>query len=331
MLENPNNYCKYYWLKITSILNILIFFSLLLTVAIIKTTTLNQIFNISPSNNSWQFYSLKIFLILILILILGASTLWVAISFKKKWILEIQNNAFFSFFLTVLTLNFYGCFFTVKLIHDSKSTDFNKKFWTAFKQKIGIKQWLTIDYILIAFFCSITLVFAYIEENLLPRMPFGGGIAIKYIPLIIISFTTSFLGGWLTGFISAFISILFIPATNIINPWNFLLDYFLPMTTPAIVALLPFKLNSNKSIFTYIGYFFHCFLVLLIIYFWQFLSGYLLWTTAFPDSVWTGYSAVWYSLIYNFIHIFLFSYPIIQIIVPILYRSLGNYYFNRYH
>lgn len=332
MLESSNKNSqqhKYYWLKIMSIFTIIIFFSLLLIVAIIKTTTLNQIFNINPNSGNWQFYSLKIFLILILVLVLSAASLWTTISFKNEWTNEIKNNPFYSFFITILTLNFYGCFFIVKAIHNQKSTNFNStKFWTVVKEKIGINHWLTIDYVLIAFFCSLTLLFTYIEENLLPRMPFGGGVGIKYIPLIIISFATSFLGGWLTGFISALVALLFIPASNIINPWSFLFDYFLPMTTPAIVAILPFKLNHTKSIFTYFSYFFHCFSVMLIIYFWQFLSGYVFWTTAFPTNVWNGYSAVLYSLIYNFIHIFLFSYPVVQFIIPILYRTLGNYFLN---
>lgn len=329
-MSNKTN--KYYWLKITSIFNAIIFIALLLTIAIINSATLNKILNVNLVNNGWQFYSLKIYLILILLLVLIASLLWVAISFKNNWILAIKDNIFLSFLLTILTVNFYAWYFIGKVIHHNKDYQLHKKkFWIRFKENLGIKQWMTSDYVLIAFFVALTLTFAYIEENLLPRMPFGGGIAIKYIPLIIISFTTSFLGGWFSGFISALISLLFIPASNIISPWSYIFDYFLPMTTPAIVAFLPFKPNKDKSIFTYINYFVHCFLVFIIIYFWQFLGGYFFWTTAFPGSIWTGFSAVLYSLVYNFIHIFIFTYPIIQAIIPVLYRSLGNYYLNRYH
>lgn len=331
MLKKNENSNKYYLLKITSILNLLIFLSLFLIIAIIKAKNLNNIFNINPVNNWWQIYSLKIYLILLLLFILINASLWLAITFKNNWILKIKENLFLSFLLVFLTINFYGCYFIIKNIYN-KNDNFNKKnFWNKFKTMLGIKHWLTIDYILIAFFCALTITFTYIEENLLPRMPFGGGIAIKYIPLFIISFTTSFFAGWLTGFISALMSLLFIPLSNIISPWSFALDYFLPMTTPAIIAFLPFKPDNNKSIFTYINYFLHCFLVFLIIYFWQVLSGYFLWTTAFPDSVWNGYNAILYSLVYNFIHIFIFTYPISQTIIPILYRSLGSYYFNLYH
>lgn len=326
MLEKKQ---KYYLLKITSILNATIFLGLLLTVAIINTTSLNQIFNINPSSD-WKFYSLKIFLILILTIVLLASILWLTISFKNNWIVAIKDNHFISFLLATLTLNFYGCFFITKMIHSNKDIYFNRNnFWLNFKTKLGIKQWLTIDYVLIGFFCALTLVFAYIEENLLPRMPFGGGIAIKYIPLIIISFSTSFAAGWLTGFVTALMSLLFIPAGNIISPWSYALDYFLPMTTPAMIAFLPNKIKSEKTIFTYINYFIHCFFVLLIIYFWQVIGGYVFWTKAAP--IWDGYSALLYSFVYNFIHIFIFTYPICQMIIPVLYRSLGSYFLNRYH
>lgn len=316
---------KYYGLKITSIFHLVAFSALLLVVAIINTTTLNNLFKINTIVGNWQFYSLKIFLILILVLVLVAASLWVAVSFKTDWIYAISDNYFLSFLIAFLTLNIYGCFFIIQQYQKNQALEFNaSNWWTKFKSNFGIKQWRTIDYVLIAFFCALTLTFAYIEETLLPRMPFGGGVAIKYIPLIIVSFSTSFFAGWLTGFTTALMSLLFIPANNIISPWSFLLDYFLPMTTPAMIAFLPFK-QGKKSIFTYVNYFLHCFLVFLTIYFWQFLSGYFLWTTVFPDSVWNGYSAVVYSLVYNFIHIFIFTYPIAQAIVPILYRSLQHY------
>lgn len=323
---------KHYWLKISSIFNLSIFFGLLLTVAIINNTSLNNAFSIYPATSDWKVYSLKIFLIILLAISLLAGSLWTAVSFRQDWILKIKDNYFISWLLAVLTLNFYGCFFIGRIYkHERNNGLLQEQFWPKWKTKLGIKSWQTVDYVLIAFFCALTLTLAYIEENLLPHLPFGGGVAIKYIPLIIVSYATSFFGGWLTGFVTALMSLLFIPASNIISPWSYLLDYFLPMTTPAIVALLPAKLNHERSVFTYINYFIHCFLVLLIIFFWQVLGGYFLWTTAFPESVWNGYSAVLYAFVYNFIHIFIFTYPIIQAIVPILYRSLGSYYLNRYH
>lgn len=204
-------------------------------------------------------------------------------------------------------------------------TSQTQSFYLKFKKKFGIKQWLIIDYLLIAFFCALTITFSFIEENLLPHLPFGGGLGIKYLPLILISFLTSFVHGWLTGFISALITLLFVPASNIISPWSFILDYFLPMTIPAIVAFLPSTFNEKKSI-TYLNYFLHCFLVLLLIYFCQVLSGYFLWTALFPTNVWNGYTIISYVLLYNFIHIFLFTYPILQLLIPVLYRSFRRYY-----
>lgn len=329
MLKQDN---KFYCLKINSVFNLSAFFALFLTVIIINNNTLNNIFNIFPTTSDWKAYSLKIFLIILLSINLLAGSLWTAVSFRKDWIFKIKENYFISFLLAILTLNIYACLFIGHIYKQEQNNSLlQQEKWTKWKIRIGIKAWQTVDYVLIAFFCALTLILAYIEENLLPHMPFGGGVAIKYIPLIIVSYTTSFFGGWLTGFVTALMSLLFIPASSIISPWSYLLDYFLPMITPAIIALLPNKLNHEKSIFTYINYFIHCFLVLLIIYFWQVLGGYFLWTTAFPDSIWDGYSAILYALVYNFIHIFIFSYPIIQAIVPILYRTLGSYYLNRYH
>ncbi len=322
-----DNNQKYFWLKITSILNTTIFISLFLTVIIINNRTLNNIFNINQIGNNWTFFALKLFLLLILSLIIIIASLWTMISFKEDWILEINDNFFLSLLLTVLTLNLYGSWFVIKNWYQGKNFPLkSKNHFTNFKKNLGIKKWLTIDYVLIAFFCALTITFSFIEENLLPHLPFGGGLGIKYLPLILISFLTSFLHGWLTGFISALMTLLFIPASNIINPWSFILDYFLPMTIPAIVAFIPFAFNSKKSIFAYLNYFSHCFLVLLLIYFCQFLSGYFLWITVFPTSVWTGYSAIWYTVIYNFISIFVFTYPVIQLLIPMLYRRFKRYY-----
>ncbi|MDQ7982651.1 MAG: energy-coupled thiamine transporter ThiT [Spiroplasma sp.] len=326
---NPTN--NYLWLKITSVVNAIIFLTLFLLTIIINNQTLNQLFQFQATANDWTFFSLKIFLSLILGLIIIIASLWVMISFKNNWILAIKNNLVLSFLLVSLTLNFYGCWFVINQQKEKEDLNLN---WCKrslnLKKKLGIKKWLTIDYVLIAFFCALTITFSFIEENLLPHLPFGGGLGIKYLPLILISFLTSFAHGWLTGFISALMALLFIPAANIISPWSFILDYFLPMTAPAIIAFLPSTFKEKTSIFTYINYFSHCFLVLLLVYFYQFLSGYFLWTTAFPTSVWTGYSAIWYSLIYNFIHIFLFTYPLIQLLIPVFYRGLGRYYLNRY-
>lgn len=320
---------KYLWLKITSIFNIVCFISLFLTVIVINNQSLNSIFKINQTTNNWTFFVLKFFLLLILCLIIIIASLWLVISFKKDWILAINDNFFLSLLLVLLTLNFYGSWYVINNWYQTKDFSLkSKKRFVNLKKNLGIKKWLIIDYVLIGFFCALTITFSFIEENLLPHLPFGGGLGLKYLPLILISFLTSFLHGWLTGFISALMILLFVPASNIINPWSFILDYFLPMTIPAMIAFLPFTFNSKKSIFTYLNYFFHCFLVLLLIYFCQVLSGYFLWTMIFPTSVWTGYSAIWYALIYNFISIFLFTYPIIQLLIPIFYRTLKRYLYK---
>lgn len=327
---------KFWLLKITSVFNWLIFFSLLLTISITSTTKLYSFLHVRAVADDGILGDaiLKVYLILIVVLVLIAASLFVLISFNNKWVVLMKEYAFISIVLSIISLNFYGLYFLIKEIMVAKKQNEQEigiSFWVKFKRQVGIKKWVTFDYVLVALFCGLTITFAYIEENLLPSMPFGGGIGLKYIPLIMISFTTCFLGGWLTGFVSALMSLLFIPASHILSPWSYLLDYFLPMTTPALIAFLPFKVSNDKSIFTYINYFLHCFIILSLIYIWQVLSGILFWGQQPGTRIWEGYTIITYSLIYNFIPIFIFTYPILQAIIPILYRSLGNYYLKRYH
>lgn len=319
-------------LKIYSLINLIVCISLLLTVIIVNNNKLHNFFNIKNfKTDNCSYYSLKIYLIFILIFITIANLLLVLIVNKEKWFLLIKENYFISSLIIVFSLNIIMLVYIFLLFNKERTERefINKKFWITFKYNLRIKKWLTKDYVLIALFCALTITFSYIEENLLPHMPFGGGVGLKYIPLMLISLTTGFFGGWLTGFTSSLIALLFIPASNIINPWSFILDYFLPMTTPSIIAFLPFKVENNKNIFTYINYFLHCFLVLIIVWFWQILSGYLVWTKLYPTDVWKGYSPMLYSIIYNFIHIFIFTYPLLQVIIPILYRSLGVHFLNK--
>jgi len=316
--------------NVSTIINLLIFLSLMLLIIILTPTTINEYFNIN--NSGWKFYSSKIYLILILILLIINATLLTFIAWQKNAAI-INDNIVIATLLAIFSINFYALGYNLVNYYQSQKlrefTFFKKQFLIELKSKLGIKKWLTVDYVMIATFSALTITCAFIEGNLLPHLPYGGGMALKYIPLMIISFTISFAAGWLTGMISALMSLLFISAGNIISPWSFILDYFLPMTTPAIVGLMRFNLKNNKSIFTYINYFLHCFLVCLIIYFWQTLSGYFIWVQLYPNSVWSGYNPILYTLIYNFIHIFLFTYPLMQITIPFIYRTIVSHYVDK--
>ncbi|AGM25095.1 energy-coupled thiamine transporter ThiT [Spiroplasma chrysopicola] len=231
--------------------------------------------------------------------------------------------------LNLINLSF-NCVIYLRYRSEIKWEITNQSFWKHLQIKLGFWKWQTFDYVLIALFASFTIALGYVESYFLPNLPFGGGLALKYIPLIIIAFLHSSLAGWITGAISALMSLLFIQAGYIISPWSYLLDYFLPMTTPALAGVMRFAVKKDKNYITYVNYFILCITIFLIIYLWQVIGGYFIWTTAFPDSVWPGYSNWLYSLIYNFIHLFIFSYPISQVVIPLSLRALAPVFWERY-
>lgn len=322
--------------KISAIISLIALLALTIMISILPASIINDFFNIT-NTTGWQFYSSKIYLILIFCLLLISSILLCVITWTVK-AEDIHKNIVIVSLLSIFSINPVALVFNfVKHYQWQKMETFTvlkKRWWSNFKLAFGIKRWLIVDYTIIGLFIALTIACAFIEQNFLPSMTYGGGIALKYMPLMIISYTVGFVGGWLTGMISALMSLLFVGSGYIISPWSFILDYFLPMTTPAVVALLRFNLKADKSIFTYINYFLHCFLVCLIIYFWQTISGYFIWpqiTNADGSkNIWSGFNPLFYSLVYNFIHIFLFTYPIMQLTIPFIYRSLVSYYLERY-
>lgn len=319
--------------KISTIINLIILLVLTITICSLSTNTINHFFNITTTG--WQFYSTKIYLILIFCLLLVSTILLCAISWTTATI-DIDRNIIIVSILAIFSINLFALIYNlINHYQWQKKETFpilRKRWWTNFKQAFGIRQWLITDYTIIGLFVALTITCAFIEQ-LLPKMPYGGGVAIKYIPLMVISYILGFAGGWLTGMISALMSLLFIDSAYIISAWSFLLDYFLPMTTPAIVALLRFDLKADKSIFTYINYFLHCFLVCLIIYIWQTIVGYFIWAQITnangSKDIWPGFTPLFYALVYNFIHIFLFTYPIMQLTIPFIYRGVVSHYLVR--
>lgn len=314
--------------KISSLINLIIFLSIIILVSILSASHINNFFNINP-DAGYKFYSAKVYLIIISILVLISAALVVTISYVFS-IDKIHENLFLFSFLAIFSFNIIVLMVIITKHYQWQKTQIKAQWGKKIKSALGIKKWVTFDYVMIAMFSALTITCTFIEENFLPHLPYGGGISIKYIPLMAISFSASFAAGWLTGMISALISLLFITAGNIISPWSYLLDYFLPMTTPAIVALLRFNLKADKSLFTYINYWFHCFIVCLIIYMWQTMSGYFVWIKLFGTKPWNGFNPIFYSIAYNFIHIFLFTYPIMQLTVPFIYRGLVSRYVDRY-
>ncbi|WP_425382070.1 energy-coupled thiamine transporter ThiT [Spiroplasma endosymbiont of Melieria omissa] len=323
-------------IKASAIFSLITLLTLTVIISILPASSINHFFKVTTITG-WQFYSSKIYLILILCLLLISSILLSVITWTVK-IEDMHKNIVIVTLLSIFSINPIALIFNlIKHYQWQKEETFailKTRWWTNFKFAFGIKRWLVIDYTIIGLFTGVTIACAFIEQNLLPKMPYGGGIAIKYIPLMVISYIIGFAGGWLTGMISALMSLLFIGDGYVISAWSYLLDYFLPMTTPAIISLLRFNLKADKSIFTYINYFLHCFLVCLIIYFWQTIAGYFIWSQITnadgSKNIWSGFNPLFYSLVYNFIHIFLFTYPIMQLTIPFIYRGLVSHYVERY-
>ncbi|WP_368486046.1 energy-coupled thiamine transporter ThiT [Spiroplasma sp. DGKH1] len=316
--------------KIICIIPIVLYLVFLILTASLNATLLSNLLHI---NNDENLQNMRLFLICfcsfgLIFAILYAVSCWICkyeeyLNYKMQFIL-----------LSIFSLNILNLVLNITIYSQElkpqdtifKDKTKQKKFWQLF----GIRKWYTFDYVIIALFVGITLALNYIESYLLPQLPNGGGVALKYIPLIILAFIHSSLAGWICGAVSSLLAILFIQSGFIISPWSFILDYFLPMTTPCLAGWMRFKVTNDKKYITYINYLIMCITIMLIIYFWQILSAVAVWNVLYPDAIWKGYAGWLYAFVYNFIHMFLFTYPLTQIVVPIALRGLAPVYINRF-
>ncbi|WP_425379415.1 energy-coupled thiamine transporter ThiT [Spiroplasma endosymbiont of Stenodema calcarata] len=315
--------------KLTIFIPIMLYFSFLITLSILPLSKLQTILHLESDQN---FKNIWIFIIAIcgfglVFSIVYTISIWLAnyeeyINYKMQFI--ILNIISFNLLNLISNIVLYSYEIKISDILFSKA---NKK--KRFLINLGIWKWKTFDFVIIAMFAAVTLVLAFLE-TLIPNLPYGGSIALKYIPLTIISFIHSVLAGFITGTVSVLMSLLFIPSGFIVSPWSYLLDYFIPMTIPMIAGFMRFKVNNDKKYITYINYIIICFSIMTLIYLSQVLVGALIWTTLFPDSVWPGYTNWLYSIVYNFIHSFIFTYPIMQIVIPLALRSLAPVFWQRY-
>lgn len=231
-------------------------------------------------------------------------------------------------FLSLFGLNVLNFILNV-IIYQYDST--NEKIKWQIKRKknlfnLGIRKWSTYDIALMGIFTALTIVLAYLEQ-FLPHMNNGGGIALKYIPIIVIAFIHSAIGGMMVGGISALMSLIFIPTAMIVSPWSYLLDYFLPMISPAITGLLRFKTSKKNNYLEYLNYVIIVVLTFMLVYLWQVLSGYFIWVALYGPG-W-GNNGWIYSMIYNAIHVWIFTYPLAQIVVPSILKILSPVYQNK--
>ncbi len=315
--------------KATIFIVIILYLGILITLSILPLSILSKIFHL---NNDQYFKNIWVFCLTIC----GLSLIFSIISAISVWLTNYEeyiNYKFQFIILNIISLNFFNLISNIIIysyeikVGDLLFTNTTKR--KRFLISLGIWKWKTFDIVIIAMFVASTLALAYLEK-LLPNSPYGGGIGLKYLPLIVIAFLHSAIAGFITGSISAAMSLLFIASNFIVSPWSYLLDYFVPMIIPTIAGFMGFKVDNNKKYITYVNYIIICFSIITLIYLSQVLAGFLIWTTLFPDSVWPGYSNWLYAIVYNFIHIFLFTYPIIQSVVPFILRSLAPIFWQRY-
>lgn len=315
--------------KVTIFMIISLYLGIIITLSILPLSTLSKLFDL---NNDQNFKNIWVFCLAVC----GFGLIFSIISAISVWLTNYEeyiNYKFQFIILNIISLNFLNLISNL-IIYSYETKVSDLLFTNVIKRKrflinLGIWKWKTFDIVIIGMFAAVTLALAYLE-TLLPNLPHGGGIALKYLPLTIISFLHSALAGFFVGSISALISLLFIPSGFFVSPWSYLLDYFIPMIIPMIAGFMRFKVNNDKKNITYVNYIIICFSIIGLIALSQILGGVIIWTTLFPASVWPGYSNWLYAIVYNFIHSFLFTYPIMQIVIPLALRGLAPVFWQRY-
>lgn len=308
---------------------IILYFIILLILNILSLKTISELLNL---NNDKNFKFIWFFCLCICILGLIFNIISIIIIYLISYE-EFINYKLQFIILNIISFNFFCLIYNIIIY----SFEIKKKYflfvniskWKKFLINLGIWKWKTFDIIIISIFIAKTLIFSYLETLLL-NLLYGGGIGLKYITIISISFLHSVIAGFLTGSISSLLSLLFISSNFIISPWSYLLDYFIPMIIPSISGFMRFNIKNKKKYIIYINYIIICFTVVIFIYLSQILSGILIWINLFPNLVWKNYNNLLYVIIYNFIHIFIFTYPIIQIIIPFILQRLSPIFWKYY-
>ncbi|WP_342223862.1 energy-coupled thiamine transporter ThiT [Spiroplasma endosymbiont of Asaphidion curtum] len=217
--------------------------------------------------------------------------------------------------IVILLLFLIANLILIWLLSYQKTIKFNIDFKMIKKRCFKICHWKTFDLVLIAFFVSLSLILDYLMI-FFPKLPMGGSIGLKYWPVFLIAFVVSFWHGIVTGVISALVSLIIIPQGAIINPWQYLLDYFIPMIMPSLIGIV--NINFKKRFNANIKISFIITVICIIIYICDVLSGVLY----FDNYAWDGFSVWGYALIYNLIYVFIFVYPLMIISLPLLFRVL---------
>lgn len=309
------------WNRYFSIINCAIYSAFILLFSLWTLNQINHIWGLSLTNETWK--NLKIFLVmfcsigLFFSILLNFST-W---SLNQKQFLNFKNQ-----FILMSLISINPLLFSINssycLRHKRKERFSNFAIIKKSSQKFKLKRLTIFDITLISVFSSLVVLGNWFEMSV-HFLPYGaGGLNIKYLFVMIISFLNSVLSGFITGAVGSLISLLFLGNNLVISPWSYLLDYFLPTITPCIVGFFYFAKPQHNKKLEYLNYVLMVVITYLLIWFWQTLSGYLIWVKIFPPVWGAEKNYLIYSVVFNALSIWLFSYPVTQIFLPIIIRAL---------
>lgn len=296
--------------------NFIIIFTYLAILIMILITNKNIIFKKLINNSLFDDSSaltVKLGLILITLILIFLSTILFYFNINSN---NDKEMLILLLLLSFITINIISIVINILLLlfqnKDNKMIEIEPQL--KFQNHFTLKS--IYDYTMIGLFTGLTIMLDYIGI-LLPRLPFGGSIGLKFISLFWVAYLTKFINAVLTGMISSLISILFIPS-SIISPWQYLLDYFIPMIIPSVLAFANINFNNyKKANLKTILFIFGSFI---LIYLCHVISGIIFYSKYAPKSM----GAILYSFGYNIVYVLVFAYPIVQVVTLISFQSLKN-------
>ncbi len=186
------------------------------------------------------------------------------------------------------------------------------------------KKWNIFDICSMGVLLGVYLILSYVS-GFIPPMPFWITLSIKYIPLFFGTFLLTFTQSVTLCLIAGIVPLI-MPGTAIYTAYQYILDYFIPISSIALASLFV-PTNLTKSKFkNYIFWSGFITLPIIIIFLSRVLAGVVFWLN--PNAIGSdpSYAFEWkntlvYSLIYNSFNT-MFDYVIYMITVPIICENL---------
>lgn len=299
---------------------ILLGLSFLLLFSILNDQRFGEIFLKNLATDTYQPIRIS------LIIICATSLIFNSLQLITVYKIDLQNSQIINqwqfIYLSILGVNFPQLIFVTFFSNRSAKKTLKIRRWNW--RRFGFWKWKTWDITILGIFTGLTIFFTFLEGiTVIPFLPIGGTLTLKYLMVLVISFFHSFLGGFIVGGVSAFMAILIVPSTLIISPLSFLFDYFLPMVSPAIAGLMVFMIPQKKNFFEIVNYFLITFTTFVLICLWQILAGYFVWVQLY-GPLW-GNNGLVYAIVANLAVSFGLNYPVTQLLVPPVFRIMARF------